>query len=264
MAFPTIPTVAAGRVLTAVQADTTATRTFPSLTGLTKSAGDLLIAICVAYQTGTGTDAAFSGWTGSFTEFHDSATTTTMAIGCAYKWSDGTETGTFAVTQAGAITGHAAFILMSIPGAHATSPPEAGGRASGVNSNADSGSFNPSWAAEDILWITVCGDGETSTAGSYQGIIGGPGGSYTDDAVTGISGDVVGGVEGGVSFRQLNADSEDPTAWNTDVSNARWGAIVIAVRPAPPTNVERSLGGIGIGALVLPGTGEFAAAGWFG
>lgn len=232
MAFPTIPTVAAGRVLVAVQADTTATRTFPSLTGLTKNAGDRLIAICIAYQTSTGTNAAFSGWTGSFGEIHDSATSTTMAIGVAEKISTGSETGTVAVTQAGTITGHACFILMSIPGAHASSPSEVGGRTSGVNSNADGGAFDPSWPAEDILWIAVCGNGETATGGSWQGIIGGPA-SYTDVVLTGQSADVVGGVEGGVAFQQLNADSEDPAAWNTDLTNARWGALTIAVRPPP-------------------------------
>lgn len=83
--FPTIPTTGAGRVLTNTQANTTATRTFPNLSSLTKNSGDLLIAICVAYQTSTGTNAAFSGWTAGWTEFHDSATSTTMAIGMAYR-----------------------------------------------------------------------------------------------------------------------------------------------------------------------------------
>src|SRR5574339_1241304 len=100
MAFPTIPTVAAGRLLTATQADTSATRTFPSLSSLTKNSGDLLVAIVIAYQTSTGTDAAFSSWGGSFTEFSDTATSTTIAIGCAYQWSTGSATGSFTVTQA--------------------------------------------------------------------------------------------------------------------------------------------------------------------
>ena len=91
MTFPTIPTVAAGRVLTTNQADTTATRTFPNLSSLTKNSGDLLIAIIVAYQSST-TNAQFSGWTSGWTEFHDSGTSTTLAIGCAYKISTGSET----------------------------------------------------------------------------------------------------------------------------------------------------------------------------
>jgi hypothetical protein len=236
MTFPTIPTTGAGRVLTNTQANTTATRTFPSLSGLTKNSGDLLIAIVVAYQTSTGTNAAFSGWTGGFSEFHDSATSTTMAIGLAYKWSTGSETGTFAVTQAGTITGHAAMIVLSIPGAHLSTPPEAGGRASGTSAAANPGSLNPAgWGTEDTLWICVGGSGETSTSGAFQGLAGAGGGNptnYGDNIATGISADVVGGVEGGAYFRQLNAASEDVGAISPDTSNARNAAVVIAVRPA--------------------------------
>ena len=65
MAFPTIPTVGAGRVLTAVQANATSPRTFPSLTSLTKNAGDLLIGLIAAYET-SGATPPFT-WGGSFT-----------------------------------------------------------------------------------------------------------------------------------------------------------------------------------------------------
>lgn len=236
MSFPTIPTVAASRVLTNVQADTTGTRTFPSLTGLTKVSGDLFIAICVAYQ-GAGTDAQFSGWSAGWTEFHDTATITTMAVGCAYKWSDGTETGTIAVTQAAVVVGHAAMILLSIPGAHLTTPPEAGSRADGTSAAADPAAFDPAgWAAEDTLWIAVGGSGSISLAGSYTGLASAPT-SYTNYAETGISADVIGGVEGAAAFRQLSVASEDVGVFSVDVSNARNSAIVIAVRPAP--NVPR-------------------------
>ena len=232
MTFPAIPLAADGRVLTNVQANTTATRTFPSLTGLTKNSGDLLIAICVAYQTSTGTNAAFSGWTGSFNEFHDSATSTTMAIGMAYKWSTGSETGTIAVTQAGTITGSAAMILLSIPGAHASTPPEAGGRASGTGASNPT-SLDPSgWGTEDTLWMVVRGSGETGTGGTFTGL-GNPDSNYGSSAQTGISNDAVGGVEAGVAFRQLNASSVDPGAGTADTSNARDAAVVVAVRPAP-------------------------------
>ena len=120
MTFPTIPTAAAGRVLTA-NIDGTGTRTFPDLSGLTKNSGDLLIAIIVAYQSSSGAGApggtVFSSWGASFTEFCDQMTTnsSTMAIGAAYKWSTGSETGTFTVTQAATITGGASLILLSIP-----------------------------------------------------------------------------------------------------------------------------------------------------
>jgi hypothetical protein len=235
MAFPTIPTAGASRVLTSYQADTTGTRTFPSLTGLTKNSGDLLIAICIAYQSST-TNAQFSGWGASFNEFHDTGTGSTMAIGAAYKWSDGTETGTFSVTQAATITGHACFILLSIPGAHAASIPEAGSRVSGTTSAADPGSFDPSWAAEDILWIAVGGAGEDSTTAAWTGLASAPS-SYTDYAETGLGGqDVAGAVEGAVAFRQLNATSTDVGTFSVDVANARNAAVVIAVRPAAVTS----------------------------
>jgi hypothetical protein len=234
VAFPTTPTVAAGQVLTGVQANTTATRTFPNLSGLTSPAGDLIIAICIGYNTSTGTDAAFSGWTGGFTEFHDSATNGTQPIGMAYKWSTGAETGTFAVTQAGTITGHACFILMSIPGAHATTPPEAGSRASGTTAVADPAAFNPAgWAVDDTLWIAVCGSGEVSTTGSYTGTVATPPTNYSGIVETAASGDVAGAVQGAVAFRQATTGSEDVAGFvGVDVSNARNSAVVIAVRPS--------------------------------
>jgi len=243
MAFPTIPTVGAGRVITGVQANTTATRTFPSLTGLTKNAGDMLLAIVVAYQTSTGTNAAFSGWTGPFSgvEAHDSATSTTLAMGVSWAVSGGSETGTFAVTQAGTITGHAAFIVLSIPGWHGIEGPTIGGRASSIDATqADPTSVAPGWGAADTLWIAVAGHGETATAGSYTAITTAPT-NYTNLAVTAISGDVVGGVQAAVAFRQLNAASEDAGAFTADASNARHSAILIAIRPAPPLPHPRHL-----------------------
>jgi len=236
MAFPTVPTVAAGRVLSALATNPAGTHTSPDLGSLTKNAGDLLIAIVITYD-GNSTNAEFSSWGGGFTEFGDFATTTTMGIGCAYKWSDGTETGTFTVTSADTSANDSAFFLLSIPGAHATTPPEAGGYASGTAAAADPAAFDPAgWAAEDTLWIAVGGSGETSTTGSFTGLASAPA-NYTDYADTGISADVVGGVEGAVAFRQLNASSENVGTFSVDVSNARNAAAVIAVRPAPQSVV---------------------------
>jgi hypothetical protein len=155
-----------------------------------------------------------------------------MGIGCAYKFSDGTETGTFTVTSADTSTNDSCFILLSIEGAHDTTPPEAGDMVTGTSSAADPASFDPGgWAAEDTLWIAVGGSGETATTGSYTGIASAPT-NYTSYADSGISADVVGGVEGAVSFRQLNAASENVGTYSVDTSNARNAALVIAVRPA--------------------------------
>lgn len=231
MAFPTIPTTGAGRVVTGVQNGTSGTRTFPSLTGLTKNSGDLLIAIIVGYQSSGTANAVFSGWGGGFTEFVDQSTATTMCIGAAYKWSTGSETGTFTVTQAATVTGEAAFILLSIAPAHSTTPPEGGTITTSTGTAPASNSLNPAgWGTEDTLWIAVGGSGETSLTGAFTGIGSAPT-NYSDLAKSGVSADVIGGVDGGVAFRQLNAASEAPGAWSTDTSNARGAALVIAVRP---------------------------------
>lgn len=229
MAFPTIPTVAAGRILFTLNTAGGATKTFPDLSSLTKALGDLLIAIIVEYD-GDSTDAEFSGWGGSFTEFVDQAGTGTMAIGCAYKWSTGSETGTFTVTTADTSTNDSVMILMAIPGAHDSTPPEATAMVNGTAANV--GVFNPAgWDAEETLWIMVGASGETGTGGSYTGIDGAPT-NYTDLAQSGITADAIGGVEAAVAFRQVNAASEDPDAWLMDTTNTRGAALLIAVRPA--------------------------------
>jgi hypothetical protein len=238
--FPTIPDSASGRIIFSLQANTTATRTFPNLGTLTKNPGDLLIAICVCYQSSL-TANVFSGWGTGWTEFHDSAGSSLMCVGMAYKWSTGSETGTFSVTQGGTITGHAALLVMSIPGAHATSPPEAGSRASGTSTAADPAAFSPSWGADDNLWIAVGGAGETSTTGSFTGLNTAPT-NYAGYFGTNFTSDVVGGTGQAVAFRQLNAASEDVAGFGVDTSNARNAAVVIAVRPAPAAVPEDSPG----------------------
>lgn len=241
MAFPTIPT--GGRVLTTVQANTTAARTFPNLSSLTKSAGDLLIAIIVAYQSTATANAVWGTWGAGFTEFLDLSTTSSIAIGAAYKFASGSEAGTFTVTQAATITGHAAMIVMSIPGAHPSTPPEGGSYASGTSSAADPASFDPSgWDVEDTLWISVAGNGETGTGGTFGGITASPT-NYSGDVITTISQDAVGGIQGAVGFRQNAAASEDAGTWSLDTSNARNATCTIAVRPTPPLTVDQIMTG---------------------
>lgn len=236
MAFPTIPTVAAGRVLSSLNTNPAGTHTFPNLSSLTKNSGDLLIAIVIIYD-GNSTNAEFSSWGGGFTEFVDQAGTATMGIGCAYKWSTGSETGTFTVVSADTSANDSACFLISIPGAHATTPPEGGAIANGTSAAADPASLNPAgWGTEDTLWIAVGGCGETSTTGSFTGVAAAPT-NYTDYVDSGISADVVGGVEGALAFRQLNAASEDVGGFSVDVSNARNSALLLAVRPAPAPQI---------------------------
>lgn len=238
MTFPTIPTGA--RIVSSVQQNATATRTI-DLTGLTKNAGDLLIAIFVGYNTSTGTNAAFSGWTTGWTEFHDSATNGTLPIGMAYKWSDGTET-TLSATQAATITGHCAMLVMAIPNAHGSTPPEAGSRASQPAGATlpDPAAFNPTgWDVEDTLWIAVAGEGQSSATGSWTGLGATAPTNYTDMARSTIA-DVLNSTQVGVCFRQLAAASEDVGTWGADTSNSLHAAVVIAVRPMAQVTATRA------------------------
>ena len=263
MAFPTIPTVADGRVLTTNQADTSGTRTFPSLSSLTKNSGDLLIAIAIGYQSAGTSGAVYSSWGGSFTELTaggDQMTTSgsTMCIGIASKISTGSETGTFTVTQASP-TGHATLILLSIPGAHDTTAPEAGTIANGTGAAADPGSFNPAgWGTEDTLWIALAASGMTSGTGSWTATGTTAPANYTDrvDSNT-TDNSTVGQTEGAVAFRQLNAASEDIGTAGVDTSNARNSALVIAVRPA--VEVHSGSGAITVPAATVAGSGTHVA-----
>ena len=232
MTFPTIPTVAAGRILATLNTAGGATKTFPNLGSLTKNPGDLLLAIIVTYD-GNSTNAEFSSWGGGFTEFVDQATATTMGIGAAYKWSTGSETGTFTVTTADTSTSDSVLMLVSIPGAHASTIPVGGTIVNATGAAADLAALNPpTWDVEDTLWIAVGGCGETSTSGSFTGVTASPT-NYGSDFLSGITADVVGGVEACLGFRQLAAASEDPGGFTVDTSNARNSGLLIAIRPAP-------------------------------
>ncbi len=252
MAFPTIPTSAAGRIVSSANLSPAGTHTFPNLNTLTSPAGDLIIAIVIMYDGNT-TNAEFSSWGGGFTEFVDQATATTMGIGAAYKWSNGAETGTFTVTSSDTSTNDSQCILLSIPGAHPSTPPEGGTIVNGTAAAANIAALNPSgWDVEDTLWIAVGGSGEDATTGSFTGIASAPT-NYTDYFETGISADVVGGVEAAVAFRQLAAASDDPGTFSVDVSNARNSALLLAVRPLAITDAPA-------GTAAVTVTAEQAAA----
>jgi hypothetical protein len=238
MAFPTVPTVASGDLLSSTTAAAGTTHTFPNLSSLRggagPQAGDLLIAIIVQYQGGT-LNAEYSSWGASFTELRDDATVTAldMAVGIAYKIAAGTESGTFNVTSAHSFI--SAQFLLRIPAGtwHGTTVPEALASVRATNAAADPGSFDPTnWAAEDTLWIAVGGFSETTTTGSPP-TLDTPPTNYTGQLIVARGADAVGNVTAGVAFRQLNASAEDVGTWG--VSNPTHGngiATVIAVRPA--------------------------------
>ena len=241
MAFPTIPTVADGRVLFTNAAGASGTRTFPDLSSLTKAAGDLLIAIVYGYQSSAVAGSVWSGWGASFTEFCDVGSTL-GSIGAAYKVSTGSETGTFTVAQAATVTGGASMVLLAIPGGHNTTPPEATAIATGTGAGINAVSLNPTgWDVEDTLWIAVGGSGETSGTGAWGGMTSAPTNytNYADAATPDTS--TIGECEIAVAFRTSAAASEDAGAFTYDTSNTRNVALTIAIRPAPSTQTSSSV-----------------------
>jgi hypothetical protein len=231
MAFPTIPTTGANTLIASVQGTATTTHTFASLTTLDNAAGDLLIAVIVLYQA-SATGNAFSSWGAGFTEFGDSASAVnpSMAMGCAYLISNGTETGTFTVTSS--ISGRSAMFLMSVKNWHGTTIPEVAFSAETATTAQDPPNLDPAgWGAEDTLWIAVAAGGQTSLTGSWGGITSAPA-SYTDYAESSIAGgDVIGACQIAVAFRGNNVSAENPGSFTTDTSPEIERAATIAVRP---------------------------------
>src|SRR5215207_733808 len=193
MAFPTIPTAAAGRVVGLNQLNTTATLTGPNLNTLTMAPGDLLIAIAGEYQSDAGADAAYTGWAGgglTWTEIRDSTGTADNRLGVAIaRVVTGSETGTVTVTRSGTLVGDASMIVLCVPGAHASTNPETTAIAVATAAAADPAALSPSWGAEDTLWIGVNGNGMTSITGSWTATSSAPTNytSYFDTAPTDTS-----------------------------------------------------------------------------
>lgn len=240
MAFPTIPTVAAGRVLFANDTGTASpqTRTFPAFSGLTYNDGDLLLAIVTTYQSTT--NPQFSSWSNGFTEISDQGSSTTMGVGVAYKIASGTESGSLTVSQAGTVTGHASLCLMAIPGAHTSTAPEVlSPKADATTAQPDPASFDPAnWGTEDTLWIAVYCSGMTSGTGTWIATGTTTPTNYTNWADSNTADNsTVGQTEIAVTFRQVNAASEDAGVAGVDTSNARSSAFVIAVRPTSEVSV---------------------------
>lgn len=251
MAFPTIPTVASGDLLSSTTSPASTTHTFPNLSSLRggagPQAGDLLIAICVQYGAATAGNQ-YSAWGASFTEMLDdslSSGTGVGALGIAYKIASGSESGTFTVTSV--TSSKSVQFLMRIPAEtwHGTTIPEvqAATRATGLA--ADPAAFDPSnWAAEDTLWIAVAGQTETSTTGSPP-ILALPPTNFTGPLIVARVADAVGDITAGVAFRQINASAEDVETWTaTNAIRGNGIATVIAVRPAPDVSANPNILGV--------------------
>jgi hypothetical protein len=263
--FPTIPT-APTQVAGLNQLNTTATLTGPNLNTLTKAAGDLLVAIAGEYQSNAGTDAAYTGWAGgglTWTEIQDSTGTAVNRLGVAIaRVVTGSETGTVTVTRSGTLVGDASMIVLVIPGAHATTDPEATVMATAANATpgAAPATLTPSWGAEDTLWIGVNGSGMTSATSTWTGTTGAPTNytGYFDTAAADTS--TVGDFDMAVAFRQLNAASETMAGFAVDATLNRTSALLIAVRPAPANLTATPADPVGITdsatASLVPGIAD--------
>lgn len=259
--FPTIPTVADGRVAFVNQLNTTATLTGPNLNTLTKAPGDLLIALAGEYQSNAGASAAFTGWAGgglTWTEIADSTGTAVNRLGVAVaRVVTGSESGAVTVTRSGTLVGDASMVVLVIPGAHTSTNPAVSAMATGTGTAAPA-ALSPPWGAEDTLWIGFNGNGMTNATGSWTANNGAPTnyGDYfgTTPADTSTIGDF--GIA--VAFRQLNTATETMGAFSQDTSNARNSVMLIAVRPEPPPVVNYN------GTAAVSGSGSISTTERFG
>ena len=225
MAFPVVESSAAYNAGTA--AATTHAVPLPA----TITAGSLLLMVGRAGVVGAVTLPA--GWT----VVNDSSDASDDVSFWAYRdtLAAGTEDGsTITVTHG---SGKLAAITYSITGAEnpATQAPQASTVAVGTGSNPGPTIRTPTGGAKDYLWIAVgLADGEhtsppTTIPVNYGNSVG---------ANTGTGG--VAGTNARVysATRNLNAASEDPGTWTTDVAvNTGWTAWTIAIHPAAAINV---------------------------
>jgi hypothetical protein len=139
-----------------------------------------------------------------------------------YKIANGTEDS--AVLSIGLSTSdQAAWIIYRISGAAAATVIEASTKASGSSTGPDTLSLSPSWGAVDTLWFSMLTIANASAVSAYPtGYTGGTVVSSTaaSDKTTVAS-----------AYRQLNASSEDPSAFSLGASQG-WSGWTVAVRPA--------------------------------
>lgn len=147
-----------------------------------------------------------------------------------YRWSDGTETGTFSLDLVSAQKG--AVIIWRITGAAnpSTQAPQA---ASGANftttaNTANPASISPTGGSKDYLFLILAGcDGETQTFSHA---------TYTNvtNANSGTAGAVATNVRTAGGSLQKTTATEDPAVFTHAAANAGGAAWTIAIHPAAP------------------------------
>ncbi len=215
MAFPAVQGTGA---ITAVS---TAATSHPLNMPSSIVAGELLIACC-----GFGVTATVSNWNG-FTAIPGGGVNIgggTSSVWCGYKIAAGGDT----LTVTSSTSAKSASVVFRVSGHHTSTAPEGLTADTSSAGDPDPPSLDPAaWGAEDTLWIAV-------------GIVEGPS-LWTADAPTNYTnigdtnstgGGAATNVAIAVAYRQLNASSENPGAFNA-ATNDEWAGVTIAIRPAP-------------------------------
>lgn len=216
MAFASIATSNTSQEDSAVS---THTVSLPS--GITS--GDLLL-VGFGHATDTETPVFPAGW--SLIVETDNAGGGTEGLAIHMRRADGTEGSTITVTTTG--TTRSTHVALRISGDDTGTTPET---SSAIANNAPPNppSLTPTGGAKDYLWLAW---GASSHAGTYTAFST----DYTYITPLQIANSVSGSATrsiSGLCARQLNASSEDPSAWSHDQSAAEMVAITMAVHPAP-------------------------------
>ncbi len=142
------------------------------------------------------------------------------------KIAAGTEAGTTPQWVHSAST-TAAWQVVRVTGAHASTAIECSTGASGDSSSANPASLDPAnWATEDTLWFAVAGHAAISAA-AFTAAPSGYSGFANNGASSGGS-----AVSVACGYLQNAAGSEDPGTFTAGGSNRFWAAFTVGVRPA--------------------------------
>lgn len=182
-------------------------------------AGELLLCW---FAIDNATSCSDSSWTSAgWTELSDNNDTQGVTCCAGTRTATGSEGSTLTIMTVA--TEQSTAICMRITDQHASTAPEvAEDDGAGVDGDPDSPSLNPSgWDVEDTLWLTLVGVDGGRPLSSYPA-------EYTDNR-TYVDATNAAGASAGMATLELNAASDDPSAWN--VQDDDWCAATIAIRP---------------------------------
>lgn len=212
--------VDANRLTSSTASSTTST---PTISVVTHSAGDLLIATLQAHN------AAITGTPGGWTTLASAVHNLQEPLYVGYRVSDGTEGSTITVNLNSAVK--SCGVMWAITGHDPATPPEISSLASGTTSPVDPGTVTPSGGAKDYLVVWIGGVGGASITAPPSG---NPT-NYSNPVGIANTGNPSGSRAASFgATRQLSAaSSENPPSWAISASGS-WGAYAVAVYPAPP------------------------------